>query len=69
MIGAFNEIAEEQIPFGQTPEEIIFDLVKEYNYPVCFNFPSGHISDNRAMVLGKMVSLVVNNNNVEFKYI
>jgi muramoyltetrapeptide carboxypeptidase len=69
VIGAFNEIAEEQIPFGQTPEEIIFDLVKEYNYPVCFNFPSGHISDNRAMVLGKIVSLSVNNNNVEFKYI
>lgn len=69
VIGAFNEIAEEKIPFGQTPEEIIFDLVKEYDYPVCFNFPTGHISDNRAMVLGKMVSLVVNNNNVEFKFL
>lgn len=69
IIGAFNEITEEQIPFGQTPEEVIMDLVEEYNYPVCFNFPSGHISDNRAMVLGKKVSLSVNNNNIEFKYL
>ena len=67
IIGAFNEIAEEKIPFGQTPEEIIWDLVKEYNYPVCFNFPTGHIDDNRALVLGKTVSLNVINNNIQFK--
>ncbi len=66
IIGAFNEISEEKISFGQTPEEIIWDLVKEYNYPVCFNFPTGHINDNRALVLGKSVSLKVNNNKVKF---
>lgn len=69
IIGAFNEIAEEKIPFGQTPEELIWDLVKSYDYPVCFNFPTGHIDDNRAMVLGKKVSLNVNKNNVHFKYL
>ena len=53
IVGAFNEIAEEKIPFGQTPEEIIWDAVKDYDYPVCFNFPTGHINDNMAMVLGK----------------
>ena len=69
IIGAFNEIAEESIPFGQTPEEIIWDLVKEYNYPVCFNFPSGHIDDNRAMIIGKRASLSVNHNNIKFKFL
>ena len=69
IIGAFNELSEEKIPFGQTPEEIIWDLVKEYNYPVCFNFPSGHIDDNRAMVLGKMISLKINHNKVQFKFL
>ena len=69
IIGAFNEISEEKIPFGQTPEEIIWDLVKEYDYPVCFNFPTGHIDDNRAMVLGKNVHLTVDTNKVDFKYL
>ncbi|RZJ82557.1 MAG: LD-carboxypeptidase [Flavobacterium sp.] len=69
IIGAFNEISEEKIPFGQTPEEIIWDLVKEYDYPVCFNFPTGHIDDNRAMVLGKTVNLTVDTNKVDFKYL
>ena len=46
----------------------IVDLVSEYKYPVCFNFPSGHIDDNRAMVLGKTVKLEINNNKVELKY-
>ena len=69
IIGAFNEIDEEKIPFGQTPEEIIWDLVNEYDYPVCFNFPTGHIEDNRAMVLGKSVNLSVEKNKVDFKYL
>ena len=69
IVGAFNELDEESIYFGQTPEEIITELVAEYDYPVCFNFPTGHIDDNRAMVLGKDVSLQVNQNSIEFKYL
>ncbi|WP_199120949.1 LD-carboxypeptidase [Pedobacter sp. ASV28] len=68
IVGAFNEIEEEKIPFGQTPEEVIWELVAQYDYPVCFHFPTGHIADNRAMVLGKTVSLTVENHNVQLKY-
>jgi len=69
IVGAFNELGEENIPFGQTPEELILDLVKEFDYPVCFNFPTGHIEDNRAMVLGAKVSLNIHKFEVEFNYI
>ncbi|WP_410222503.1 LD-carboxypeptidase [Pedobacter sp.] len=68
IVGAFNELGEEGIAFGQSPEEVIWELVKEYDYPVCFNFPSGHINDNRAMVLGKMINLSIEKNKVTFKY-
>lgn len=64
IVGAFNEIEEEKISFGQTPEEVIWDAVKEYDYPVCFNFPTGHIEDNKAMVLGKNAVLKVNEKDV-----
>lgn len=69
IVGAFNEIGEEKIPFGQSPEEVIWELVKEYHFPVCFNFPVGHIADNRAMVLGKSVALQVATTNVNLKFL
>jgi muramoyltetrapeptide carboxypeptidase len=64
IIGAFNEIQNEKIPFGQSPEEIIMDVVRDYDYPVCFNFPTGHIEDNRAMVVGATVSINIKSNKV-----
>ena len=67
IIGAFNEIKSEFIPFGQSAEEVIWDIVKEYNYPVAFNFPTGHIDDNRALVIGKEVTLKIADKGVIFK--
>lgn len=69
IIGAFNEIEEEKISFGQTADEVIWDIVKEYDYPVCFNFPTGHIENNLCMTLGAEVALYVETNNVQFKYL
>ncbi|RZK44023.1 MAG: LD-carboxypeptidase [Pedobacter sp.] len=69
IVGAFNGYEVEKIPFGQTPEQVIWDLVKEFDYPVCFNFPTGHIDDNRAMVIGACVRLQVSDGNVQFNYI
>lgn len=46
-------------PFGRTAEEIIADAIKDKVYPVCFNFPAGHIGDNRALVMGQNAKLSV----------
>jgi muramoyltetrapeptide carboxypeptidase len=67
IIGAFNHIKEEDIKFGQGVEEVIERIVRDYDYPVCFNFPVGHIDDNRAMVLGKNSLLKVTGNHVSFQ--
>ena len=69
IIGAFNEIEEEKIPFGQTADEVIWQVVKDYSYPVCFNFPTGHIDNNLSMALGAQVALTIETNNVHFKYL
>lgn len=38
--------------FGKTVEEIVMEKVKEYHYPVCFDFPVGHIKENYALKCG-----------------
>jgi muramoyltetrapeptide carboxypeptidase len=59
--GGFTRIKKdpEDIPFGQTAYEIIYDKVKEYRYPVCFAFPAGHQYDNYALRLGAVHRLKV----------
>ncbi|HCN82649.1 MAG TPA: LD-carboxypeptidase [Sphingobacteriaceae bacterium] len=63
--GGFTGLQDNDIPFGKTAEEIIYEHVKDYGYPVCFNFPAGHIPDNHALVLGKEVHLNVDAENVK----
>lgn len=72
IIGGLSAIHDNSDPFGKTVEQAIFDTVKEYGYPVCFNAPSGHIDDNRALVLGSQATLSVtheitllNQNNIK----
>jgi muramoyltetrapeptide carboxypeptidase len=47
------------IPFGKTAMQIISEAVKDYGYPVCYNFPSGHGPENLALILGRKVKLLV----------
>jgi muramoyltetrapeptide carboxypeptidase len=69
ILGEFTEIKDNDIPFGQTAEEIIAEVVKEYDYPICFNFPAGHIPDNRALILGRTINLKVEPNYTYIRYI
>lgn len=69
MVGGFTEMKDNDIPFGQTAQEIIMAVVNQYSYPVCFDFPAGHIPDNRALVLGKAINLSISEHFTSAKYI
>jgi muramoyltetrapeptide carboxypeptidase len=69
IVGGFTDVKDNDIPFGQTAYEIIRSLVEEYDYPVCFDFPAGHVADNWAMVFGKEVQLKVDRNKSELIFI
>ncbi len=60
LVGQFNDMKEAALPFDKSTEEIIFNAVKEYKFPVYFNFPAGHVNDNRALIFGKEVKMKVN---------
>lgn len=59
LIGGLNDMKDDPVPYGMSPEEIVWDAVKEYNYPVAFGFPAGHINRNLALYLGREVRLNV----------
>jgi muramoyltetrapeptide carboxypeptidase len=68
IVGAINDIRENDVDFGKTIEEVILDAVKEYHFPVCFDFPAGHITDNRALIIGRVVILKVKEKKVIIKF-
>ena len=69
MVGGFTKEKDNDIPFGQTVPEIVMEVVKHYNYPVCFDFPAGHVPDNQSIILGRNFKLSVNEKQVMANYI
>ncbi len=59
VIGGMSDMNDNAIPFGSTAKQIIANAVKEYNYPIAFNLPVGHIDDNRTLMLGAEYMLEV----------
>ena len=60
IVGGMTGMNDNTVPFGKTAEEIISEITAEYDYPVCFNFPSGHIENNLTLILGREYELTVN---------
>lgn len=52
IVGSFSDMLDNKNPFGKNAYQIIAEHVAEYNYPVCFDFPAGHIDDNRPLIFG-----------------
>jgi len=68
IVGGFTDLKDNDIPFGQTVPEIIMEVVKDYDYPVCFDFPAGHIPDNQSLIFGKMLNLLIKEHDVAASY-
>lgn len=53
--------------FGKTLTEIVLEKVKEFDYPVCFDFPVGHQRANFALKCGVNHQLLVDNQGTNLK--
>ena len=62
IVGSMTDMKDNDIPWGKNALEIVQDVTKKYNIPMIFNFPAGHIHDNRALILGNTVSIEVTEN-------
>jgi muramoyltetrapeptide carboxypeptidase len=68
VVGGMTDMKDNIVPFGKTAEEIILDAVKDYDYPVCFHFPAGHIDKNMALYFGRKAELAVMEETVTVAY-
>ncbi len=60
VVGGMTDMRDNEVPFGKNAEEIVVEHVSQFDFPVCFGFPSGHISNNLAWIHGKKIRLEVN---------
>ena len=63
VVGGMTNMNDNKIPYGKTAEEIIHEHTREFEFPVVFGFPAGHISPNVALILGREVKLEIGDKN------
>lgn len=52
VVGKFTDNKDTDRPFGKEVYDIILDVIKDYDYPVCFDFPVSHEKENYALKVG-----------------
>ena len=59
IVGQVSDIKKNAIDFGMSINEIILDILDQYNFPILFDFPAGHEKTNFPIILGRKVILDV----------
>lgn len=70
IVGQFTDMKDNNSPtFGKDSYQIIEEHVTNFDYPVCYNFPVGHVGDNRAMGVGMEAALTVTEHAVQLRFL
>jgi muramoyltetrapeptide carboxypeptidase len=67
IIGGFTDMKDTERPFGKTVYEIIHEITREFDYPVCFDFPVSHTDRNCALKIGVGYKLKVGKSKVSLE--
>lgn len=59
IVGDFKLKSNEGNEFGETLEDIVNRVTEGTDFPILFDFPAGHLDDNRALIFGGMVDMKV----------
>jgi len=52
VVGGFTSNKDTERPFGKNIEQVIYDVVREFKFPICFGFPISHEKENVAIIVG-----------------
>ncbi len=68
IVGSMTDMHDNEIPFGQNEVQIITEIAKKNYIPIAFQFPAGHQSDNRTLILGDQLYFEVNEKEIKLKF-
>lgn len=66
IVGQLTDYEEDNKMYASVQQSIL-NAVSEYAFPVCFNFPIGHVQLNFPVIMGERATLTVKENVVVFK--
>ncbi|MDD4777435.1 MAG: LD-carboxypeptidase [Fermentimonas sp.] len=66
IVGRFTDYEEDDQMYGSLYESIRA-VVEDYKFPVCFNFPGGHVKLNFPLIMGEKAELIVGDDHISFK--
>ena len=67
VVGQFSDYEEDE-SMGKTVYELIKEAVEEYDYPVAFGFPAGHVEKNMPLMIGARAELSVKEDGVTLNF-
>jgi muramoyltetrapeptide carboxypeptidase len=64
IFGGFSKTKDTERPFGKKLKQLLLDVVSDYSYPVCFDFPVSHETQNYSLKEGGIYQLHVDQEGV-----
>ena len=68
IVGNFKLKSNESNPFGKSLEEVVLEATEGTEFPIIFDFPAGHIDDNRSLMMGSYIDLKVNKKKAKIRF-
>ena len=69
IVGHFSDMKDGDTPYGKDALEIIREAVDDYDYPVMFGFPAGHLMPNYPLIMGAKAKLIVDENESRLNFL
>jgi len=66
IVGGMTDLKDTTTPTQWTVEELILEHTHYCSFPIAFQAPVGHISDNRAFICGRKATFTVTENHISF---
>lgn len=68
LVGGMSDMNDNAIPYGQTAKEIILHQLNEYNIPVLFGVPAGHIKRNLALIMNRSATVSISEQQARIQF-
>ena len=68
IVGDMTKLRKNTTLWGTSIEQLILDALSDYSFPIAFNMPAGHETDNRALILGRRIDLTVNKDKTDIVF-